>query len=142
HSADEGFGKKTYNRLVNTVDGHSKKWYHDAIFNECQSVCHRPTELPMAEAYKVVAELRADPAVRTAIGGIDDILVALSVNTYIQNGFVPKIFGTSNAKVQAALETMKGAGRFASVQTVDGSCSIHVDFKRRYVRPKPACLKW
>ena len=141
HSADEGFGKKTYNRLVNTVDGHSKRWYHNAIFSECQDVCHHPTELPMNEAYRVVSELRADAAVAPYVRGIDDILVALSVNTFIQNGFVPKIFG-DNAKVQAALESMKSKGRFASVRSIKGACAIHVDFKRRYVRPKPACLQW
>ncbi len=142
HSADEGFGDKTYNRLVNSVDGHSKKWRHQAVFDECQNVCHQPTELPMEEALDVVREMRADPALREALAGIDDILVALTVNTYIQNGLIPKIYGQHNDKVLATVEKLKKAGRFANARPVKASCGIHVNFERRYVRPKPACLKW
>ncbi len=142
HSADEGYGPKTYNRLVNTVDGHSKKWHHEAIFTECQNVCHRPSELSLPDAFALVREMRAKPKIQKAIHGIDDILVALSINTYIQNGMVPKIFGDGNDVVLAACEDMKKAGRFAAARPVDASCGIHVDFKRRYVRPKPGCLKW
>ena len=142
HSADEGFGDKTYNRLINTVDGHTKKWKHQAIFHECQNVCHQPTELPIEEALVVATEMRADPSLRQALQGVADILVALTVNTYIQNGTVPKIFGQHNDKVLAAVEKLKKAGRFANARQVKASCGIHVDFKRRYVRPKPACLKW
>lgn len=142
HSADEGMGDRTYNRLVNTVDGHSKKWHHNAVFTECQSVCHMPSELPLPDALAIVGELRKDSKISGAIAGIDDILVALSINTYIQNGMVPKIFGQNNELVAKRFEALKSAGRFAGAKAVKGSCAIHVDFKRRYVRPKPACLKW
>lgn len=143
HSSLAGEGRdRTYNRLVNTVDGHSKNWYHDDKYAECQPVCHEPVELPLPEAYKIVSELRFTPEYRYMIAGIDDILVALSINTYIQNGMVPKIFGKHNDAFLALCKKLAEEGRFSGVQRVKGSCFVNVDFKRRYARPKPACLKW
>lgn len=31
--------KNTYNRLISTLDGHSKKWQHNEVYNTCQKVC-------------------------------------------------------------------------------------------------------
>ena len=142
HSADEGYEGTTYNRLVNTVDGHSKKWEHTAVFRECQNVCHMPTELTQEEALVVAREMRADPTLRPILAGVDDIFIALTVNTFIQNALVPKIYGGHDDKVLAALEKMKKAGRFAGATPQKESCGIHVPFERRYMRPKPKCLKW
>ena len=144
HSYDEARDKKgpVSNRLVNTVDGHSKKWVHTDVYRECQAVCHQPLELPIPAAMNIVSELRHDPQVQPMISGIDDLLVALSINTYIQNGIVPKIFGSNNAPFAAVLENLKNNGRFSEATRVEASCGIHVIFERRYKRPKPACLKW
>jgi len=144
HSIDEAGAKpgKTFNRLVNTVDGHSKRWLHNDKYEECQAVCHQPLELPLPVAMRVVAELRADPETAQLIKGRDDLLVALSINTFIQNGFAPHIYGTHYDRFMAVLATMKAAGRFAEATRVDASCGVHVIFERRYKRPKPACLKW
>lgn len=38
HSADEG-AQRTYNRLISTKDGHSKKWQHEDIYETCETVC-------------------------------------------------------------------------------------------------------
>ena len=144
HSADEPGAKpgKNYNRLVNTMDGHTKKWIHFDKYKECEVVCHRPTELTQSEALRVVAELRADPETAPLIEGIDDLFVAVSVNTFVQNGFVPKIFGVNNDKFEAALGKVKDSGRFASASPQQASCGVHVLFERRYKRPRPSCLKW
>ncbi len=40
HSADEGAGAETYNRLISTADGHTEKWKHQDIYQDCQWVCH------------------------------------------------------------------------------------------------------
>lgn len=40
HSADEGAGAETYNRLISTVDGHTEKWKHQDIYKDCQWICH------------------------------------------------------------------------------------------------------
>lgn len=40
HSADEGYGGQTYNRLISTVDGHTEQWQHNDIYAVCQEVCH------------------------------------------------------------------------------------------------------
>lgn len=143
HSSLSGEGRAhTYNRLVNTVDGHSKPWLHTDAYTECQPVCHEPLELPQAEALKVVSEMRANSTYQNIIAGIDDILVALSINTYIQNGIVPKIFGANNDAFLKACQQLAAQGRFSMVERIPGSCFINVHFKRRYARPKPACLKW
>ena len=143
HSADEGAGPKTYNRLVSSVDGHSEKWHHQALFHECQNVCHRPTELPLQDALAVARELRADPGLRRALDGLDDIIIALSVNDFIQTGKVPQVADEAGDRaLERRLAQMKKAGRFKGARETAGSCMIHVDFKRRYKAPKPACLKW
>jgi endonuclease YncB( thermonuclease family) len=144
HSADEPRDRPglTFNRLVNTVDGHSKRWTHTDNYKECQVICHQPIELTLEQAKVVVGELRADPETAPMVRGVDDVLVALSINTFLQNGFVPKIFGANNDKLGGALETLKAAGRFAEASRQEASCGVHVTFERRYRRPKPACLKW
>ena len=38
HSADEGVAD-IYNRLISTVDGHTKKWFHQENYRSCQKVC-------------------------------------------------------------------------------------------------------
>ncbi len=141
HSAAEGH-ENNYNRLVNTVDGHSKQWHHQNAYDECENVCYQPTELPLEEAFAVVRELRADSILRPVLEGIDDMLIALSVNTFIQNNMVPKIFGKHNDLVLKKMTTMKAAGRFADAKRMKGSCSIYVSFERKYATPKPGCLKW
>lgn len=40
HSADEGAGAETYNRLISAEDGHTEKWLHQEIYKDCQEVCH------------------------------------------------------------------------------------------------------
>ena len=40
HSADEGAGEKTYNRLISTDDGHTEEWKHQDNYVYCQWVCH------------------------------------------------------------------------------------------------------
>lgn len=38
HSFDSN-EKQVYNRLVNTENGHSKKWFHDNKYQKCEQVC-------------------------------------------------------------------------------------------------------
>ena len=40
HSNDEGYAGATYNRLVSTKTGASRKWLHGDIYKDCQEVCH------------------------------------------------------------------------------------------------------
>lgn len=40
HSNDEGYEGTTYNRLVSTETGSSKKWLHKDNYKECDWVCH------------------------------------------------------------------------------------------------------
>ena len=40
HSADEGAGADTYNRLISTEDGHTEKWMHQDNYKECAEICH------------------------------------------------------------------------------------------------------
>jgi endonuclease YncB( thermonuclease family) len=143
HSAAEGFGDKTYNRLASTVDGRSQKWHHESSFRECQQVCHRPTELPLAEALKVATELRADARVAKVIAGVDDELIARVVNTFLQIREVPMIFDDlGRQSLTQHLERLKSQGRFRSAAPRQGSCMLYVEFKRWYSQPKPECLKW
>ena len=144
HSADEARDKSgpVYNRLINTVDGHTLRWAHTRVYKECESVCHWPVELPIEEARQVAVELRRDPEVRQMIQGMTDTLVALSVNTFLQRGSPPRVFGENQEKFAAVLEGLKESGRFSGARRLEGSCGIHVIFERRYKRPKPVCLKW
>ena len=40
HSADEGAGAETYNRLISTEDGHTEKWKHQDLYKDCEWICH------------------------------------------------------------------------------------------------------
>ena len=40
HSADEGAGAETYNRLISTSDGHTEKWKHQDDYKDCTWICH------------------------------------------------------------------------------------------------------
>ncbi|MBM4342434.1 MAG: nuclease [Deltaproteobacteria bacterium] len=40
HSNDEGYPGATYNRLVSTRTGASRKWLHKDNYRDCQEVCH------------------------------------------------------------------------------------------------------
>ncbi len=50
HSADEGAGADTYNRLISTTDGHTEKWKHQDNYKECQWVCHPADSTDAARA--------------------------------------------------------------------------------------------
>lgn len=39
HSADERNNKKAYNRLISTDDGTTRKWAHNDVYEECETVC-------------------------------------------------------------------------------------------------------
>jgi endonuclease YncB( thermonuclease family) len=50
HSADEGAGAETYNRLISTADGHTEKWKHQDDYKDCDWICH-PTGACMLHVY-------------------------------------------------------------------------------------------
>ncbi len=143
HSADEGFGDRTYNRLVSTIDGHSEKWKHGDVYDECQHCCYIAKELSPAQAYGVVQSLRRDPEASGAIRGVPDLFVAGAINEYLITGKIPVLVDVSKRQILAKrLDALRGASKIPEALPRKVACMIHVNFKRWYAQPKPACLKW
>jgi endonuclease YncB( thermonuclease family) len=143
HSNDEGYHGKTYNRLINSVDGLSREWFHKDNYVECQKVCHEPKELSPGQALEVVEQLRQNERLRSKLAGIEDLYLVVAVNTFMQFGEAPFINDEeTTALLTGTLSTMKGEGMLPEPSLQKGSCMVHVGFKRRYMHPKPKCLKW
>ncbi len=142
HSADEGMGKgENYNRLISTLDGQSTKWLHDAVYRECEEVCHRVTLSTADSRRTAIATLRASAAGRHVAGWTDDYL-ALWIDEWLTTDRLAELLPQDAQEVVAReLTALKTSGELRADQS-DGSCMRYVPFQRRYVRSKPGCLKW
>lgn len=141
HSNDEGYDGKTYNRLVSTRDGHSKKWYHSDIYKECENVCSKTTRYDEAKLQDAVVALRQDATLATFIGRYSDG----QLRGLLRTALVPEPLGglldeEHRKPLKTAIAAMRDAGALGTAQQVVDSCMIYVAFKRRYGRGSAACL--
>jgi endonuclease YncB( thermonuclease family) len=143
HSANERYDNtNNYNRLVSALDGSSLKWYHQNVFDECETVCHPAKMLTKEAAAAVIDALRKDTRSQALVRGMEDIYLGAMLNEYATTDRVAEIFEAKGHEVVAeVLADIKAQGTFGKLRDVRGSCMIHVLFQRRY-QGKPDCLKW
>ncbi len=148
HSIDESIDRKqrerNYNRLVSSADGHSVKWKHQDVYNECQKVCHQVYEVDEARVDEVSREVQADPKLTALFSGLSPEQIRKVVRDFARDRHINRsIPEDERAGLKAHLQALVDKGSFGPKATVgsDSTCVIHAPFKRRYGGGKAACLK-
>ncbi|MGK0360599.1 MAG: endonuclease YncB(thermonuclease family) [Bradymonadia bacterium] len=136
HSVDERPGDKpAYNRLVSSVDGHSKKWKHRDAYTECDVLCY-----PSALGPEIVADLKAAGLTGPAAEYDEKRLLRLFAQ-FIKDrtvGAIDRDIGLMQPEHRAALEAAFG------VMVATGpmrTCMVYTNYRRRYGQQKAPCLK-
>lgn len=141
HSASEGRGDKTYNRLISTRDGHTEKWKHQDTYTECQWVCasdHNYDE----DAIDAAAErLRAHPDLGPRLSEWYNFNLREFVARYLRSETVPEYLDEAvRGPLAAWLKQEKAEGRLGTIERVKGSCMIFAEFERRYGQGRASCV--
>lgn len=142
HSADErSSDKATYNRLVSSVDGHSLKWKHDDLYDECQDVCWKPSKQDRYQRF--VDRWAKRPEVASWVGEYtegqqSDLIAALLDEKSVLIKWQDPAHRESAMR---AFEAMKEAGWVEAAHSDIETCMLYVDFRRRFGASKAVCLK-
>jgi endonuclease YncB( thermonuclease family) len=136
HSDDEKPGDEaSYNRLVSSADGHSKKWEHKNIYQECDVLCW-PEKTP-AELLEALKTAGLPEAVGAAY---DEKGVQRLLAHYIKDRTVGALEPELGLKEEAHRAPFEAA--FAAFLGQNPrACLVHVDFRRRFGSDKAVCLK-
>lgn len=144
HSATEAQEKNKphYNRLVSTRDGHSLRWEHSDVYNECDKVCVVEYAVKPEEVAKVIAALQQDSVVGAAIKSLSQAQLNDVVTLFAR---YDKVDGVSDydafLKVQRFLRAQRASGVLSSEKVGEVTCMTYIDFTRRFGGAKAACLK-
>ena len=149
HSVNERSGDRpAYNRLVSVVDGHSMKWKHRDVYDECQNVCWEPKRSEQVDRFMTrflrLLKKEVDESTQALIDEklkdketlIQKLDQSLSQKTLL-------LFQDESFKTQAnsVFETMKTAGWVDAANSQLKTCMIYVDFRRRFGADRAVCLK-
>ena len=137
HSTSEGGGKdgKTYNRLISTIDGHSEKWLHTDDYAECKKVCRSSQRLTADALATVVAAVRKLDGLADA----SELDVRRFADEFLSFGRVTSA-GDAREKLDGLFGSLKEQGALQAT-TVDDSCHVYVDFRRRFGGDRAVCLR-
>ena len=130
HSADEGY-RGTYNRLISSADGHSEKWTHSTVYEECQTACQPSDDVDRAAVTAYIAELHQDPK----LAGV----TAAMVGDYVTLGIIPTYEGDRYQMELVVTRAITSGQLRTSRKPV--SCMVYAPFQRRYGASKASCLK-
>lgn len=142
HSANEGGGFWTYNRLVSTHDGHSLKWRHEDAYEECQKVCHMIAKPDLAAIKAGLAQVRTDAGPKSVLASYDDNELAEVAERFVRYDAVGWVKQKSHVDpLTEALRKARAAGTLGAYQPTESACMVYVDFRRRFGGGKAKCLK-
>ena len=146
HSIAERSGRKyAYNRIVSTKDGHSEKVQHQQAYKECEWVCVNKVTVAEDVSAKVVAELRADEALKEILKDFSDENLAYIARMWLVIDqvalMVPLDAKEDRRKISDKLEALVAGGTLVAATTEVDSCTLFVPFKRRYGGGRASCLK-
>lgn len=136
--------KPTYNRLVSTQDGHSRKWIHNDEYAECFDVCYMPPTIDAAKLTEVAAALKADARFADTLAEVSDAdFEAMIIDFIDRTGTLPKdkISGEENKLLSIELNARAQAGELGELQNENKTCMLYVDYRRRFGRNAAKCLK-
>lgn len=143
HSKEEDVdGHGTYNRLVSSADAHSVKWRHDTRYNECDRVCQYLYEVDEAAVDALLPEVKAHAEAGPLVAALSDedlraMLVEFARFRHINRSIEPD----KRDELKTLLLALAEAGKFGAQAQTEGSCMLHVPFKRRFGGGKAECLK-
>jgi endonuclease YncB( thermonuclease family) len=140
HSVDEYANRSeaAKNRMVSTRDGHSERYEHHEIYDECEWVCVDEVRADGSRVRAVASELRADASLAPVIGETSNILLTEIVDRFARvRGFPAWV----SPQQRAALEPRLANASLGTTTRVPGSCMMYVAFQRRYNSTRPACLR-
>ena len=144
HSVEEDVrGRGTYNRTVDTRDGHSVMWRHVNRYEECQRVCKYKYAVDEAKLAEVLTAFKADANAAKLIEGLSDEALTTAVRNFATfRHFDREIPVERRWDLIQLFEGYLKAGWFGEIPPgTEVSCMRHIDFKRRYGTGKAACLK-
>ena len=142
HSAAEGLGDKTYNRLISTRDGHTEKWKHQETYRECQWVCAVDHNYDEEALDAAAARMRADSKLGPLLADFYNFHLKEFAARYLRKGEVPEyVPRQARSPLQKWLAREKKAGRLGSIERVKGSCMIFAEFERRYGNGRASCVR-
>lgn len=149
HSNDESPEYETsYNRLVSSHDGHSRRWMHTEIYSECQEICWTPPEAD--ERKKLIFDRlrrQAGEALKPVLDAYsDDRLISLmrKYKETSQLGLVGAGGLADSGHREALLPLVKRWVELDWPRDLDNelqSCMTYVDFRRRFGTNQASCLR-
>lgn len=139
--AQEG-NKPHYNRVVSTKDGHSLRWEHREVYNECDKVCVMEYAVKPDQVSSVAAALKQDATAGAAVKSLTDEQLNALVTLFAR---YDKVDGLPDydafLKVQSFLRAQRASGAISSDKVGEVTCMTYIDFTRRFGGAKAACLK-
>lgn len=144
HSGEEDVdGRGTYNRLVSTVDGHSAKWKHTDRYDECDRICHKIYEVDEAVVQSLAQAMAQDSKITRWTGGLSEPDMLSVARDFVKFRHLNrKVPYEKREKMREHMERdYVEAGKLGTPSFTEGSCMIHVPFKRRFGGGRAQCLK-
>ncbi len=142
HSASEGMGEKTYNRLISTRDGHTEKWKHQDTYSECQWVCAADHNYDEEALDAAAQRLREHATLGPLLAQWYNFHLREFVARYLRKGELPEyVNAEAKEPLTRWLKKEKAAGRLGSIERVKGSCMIFAEFERRYGSGRASCVR-
>lgn len=142
HSASEGMGEKTYNRLISTRDGHTEKWKHQDTYTECQWVCASDHNYDEEALDATAQRMREDPKLGPLLSEWYNFHLREFAARYLRTGAIPEYVNLeARSPLEKWLKQEKAAGRLGTLERVKGSCMIFAEFKRRYGNGRASCVR-
>ncbi|MEC8023445.1 MAG: hypothetical protein VX223_05885 [Myxococcota bacterium] len=139
HSISENYKGKNYNRLVHSVTGASKKWYHQEHYDECQTACAPlPDQADMDKISAFISTIRSDSAAASVFEGLSDEEFAAVLKQYVETGITGDLPG-DRFEMEAIMSQAVSAG-WLNTTGEPVACMVYAQFKRRYGRTKAQCL--
>lgn len=141
HSASESSaGRRTYNRVISSRDGHSASQRHENGYTECEWVCLKERQVSETELDAAFERLQAgaDPQFKNTLRQLGEGHVRQVVADFARLGWVTNIKNPrTEAKLTEALTTIFPNRDGAK----EGSCALYVDYRRRWGKARAKCLK-
>lgn len=146
HSTSEGGGSddgSQYNRMVSTFDGHSNSMRHKEDYDECAWICSKEREVSTASITAGAQALRERADLEPIIGDLTDEQVEQIVRDYAHVGWFSRFRKDKERKLELelALAKLTEEGVLPGGVMDEGSCVIYVEFKKRYNKGRPECLR-
>ena len=147
HSVDERSGDRpAYNRLVSVVDGHSLKWKHRDVYDECQNVCWEPKREEQVDRFiqrfikRLSGETKRSQEELQKMANTPDFKAQMdrSLKQKTLLAWQDKPF---NEKAKTMFESMKKEGWVDAANSTLKTCMVYVDFRRRFGAARAICLK-